>query len=217
MSVDSIVRSSRTIALAAAAAALVVPTAAFAGNDKDKDKGAPAACEGKKFMPPGQEGRETLPPGIAKKQAKGGAPCDKPEKPEHGNNGNNGNHGNKGNDGKDGKDGQTVTVVVQQPAPAPAAPAAPVTTVAPSSTAKLPPCVKGKWFKVKLNRWGAVRRARVLLNGRPITVKISKKGRKAYAVVDLRHRKAGTYIVRQSIVTRSGKLRTGTHRYRLCG
>ena len=209
MSVDSIVRSSRTLALAAAAAALVVPTAAFADSDKNKDKGASAACEGKKFTPPGQEGRETLPPGIAKKQAKGGAPCDKPEKP------NNGNNGNKGKDGKDGKDGQTVAPPAPAPAAAPAP--APVTTVAPSSTAKLPPCVKGKWFKVKLNRWGAVRRARVLLNGKPITVKLAKKGRKAYAVVDLRHRKAGTYVVRQSIVTRSGKLRTGTRRYRLCG
>ena len=208
MTVSSL-RPARTIALAATAAALIAPAAAFA--DKPADKGA---CEGKSFTPPGLDGRESMPPGIAKKHAKGGAPCDKPSKPDKpgkdGKDGPDGDNG-KGNDGKNGADAQptVVTVVVQQPAPA-------ATSIA-STTKKPVACVKGRRFKVKLTKWGAVRRARVLLNGRVLKTKIAKKGRRAHVVVDLRNRKAGTYVLRQSVVTRSGKLRTGTRRYRVCG
>jgi hypothetical protein len=60
-----------------------------------------------------------------------------------------------------------------------------------------------------------VRRARVLLNGRTVTVAYGK--RNVTARIDLRGRVKGTYVVRTIVVTKGLRIKTRTRRYRVCG
>ena len=93
-----------------------------------------------------------------------------------------------------------------------------VTATAPSLSpppAALPPCVSKRYFKITLGKRRSVRRARVLLNGRAVTVSYGK--RKVKARIDLRGRIKGTYVVRTVVVTKRLRIKTGTRRYRVCG
>jgi hypothetical protein len=94
--------------------------------------------------------------------------------------------------------------------------AAPVAASAPSqSPVVTPPCTSKRYFKITLGRRANVRRARVLLNGKIVTVSYGK--RKVTARIDLRNRVKGTYVVRTVVVTKRLRIRTGTRRYRVCG
>ena len=62
-----------------------------------------------------------------------------------------------------------------------------------------------------------LRKARVLLNGRAIPVTKGSKNRRWTALIDLRRRAKGTYSVRYTVVTKSGRIVTGTRRFRTCG
>jgi hypothetical protein len=182
---------------AAVAISLLAPAGAVAKKgDKDrKDGGSPAVCS--HDIPPGLAKKDgDLPRGVAKK-VEGQAPCDEPGGPRQG--------------GGQNPPAQGDAAASQQ---APAA-GAPVTTTA-ASTSPLPPCAGTRAFRLRLDRKGRVRTARVMLNGRAIPVTRGKRG-KASVLIDLRGRIAGTYTVRTTVVTRKGgKLRTGTHRYRVC-
>ena len=186
------IRLARTGLLAACATLALTPGSALAkddkGKDKDKAKGSPAVCS--HDLPPGiaKKGGD-LPPGIAKKVA-GQHPCEgNPQNdPQGGSNGSNGANGAAGSN------------------------AAATTTVASASAPRS--CSSRRAFRLRLDRKGRVRKARVMLNGRAIPV---TRGRKRTTVlIDLRGRRAGTYVVRTTVVTRKGKLHTGTHRYRVC-
>jgi hypothetical protein len=178
----------------AAAASLMLPAGALAAKPDKADKGkTPAVCD--HGLPPGiaKKGGD-LPPGIAKKVA-GQHPCE-------GNPQNDPQGGSNGSNGSNGASGANAA-----PAAAPAA-----TTVASASAPRS--CASRRHFRLRLDRKGRVRKARVMLNGRAIPV---TRGRKRTSVlIDLRGRRAGTYVVRTTVVTRKGKLHTGTHRYRVC-
>jgi hypothetical protein len=182
-------------ALIACATLALTPGAALAKKpekDKGKDKGSPAVCTHDLPAGAAKKGGD-LPPGIAKKVEGTGPPCDEPGGPRQG-----------------------ADPAPPAPAAAPAAPAAaPVVTVAASSTAPLPPCASRRSFRLRLDRKGRVRNARVMLNGKAIAVTRSKSGR-ASVLIDLRKRLKGTYTVRTTVVTKKGKIVTGTHRYRVC-
>jgi hypothetical protein len=140
-----------------------------------------------------------LPPGIAKKVEGTGPPCDEPGGP------------------RQGADPAPAPQAPAAVAPAPvAAVAAPVVTVAASSAAALPPCASRRSFRLRLDRKGRVRSARVMLNGKAIPVTRNKKSGRASVLIDLRKRLKGTYTVRTTVVTKKGKIVTGTHRYRVC-
>ena len=98
------------------------------------------------------------------------------------------------------------------------APTTGVTASAPSlspAPAALPACTSKRYFKITLGKRRAVRRARVLLNGRLVSVSYGK--RNVTARIDLRHRVKGTYIVRTVVVSKKFRIKTGTRRYRVCG
>jgi len=189
----------RAAVLGAAVAALALPTGAIAAKpDKAKDK-TPAVCD--HAVPPGIAKKVAkggdLPPGIAKKVA-GEHPCEgNPQgEPTDGKPGDDGNNGNNGSNGSN--------------ASSTAAPAA--TTVASASAPRA--CVSRRHFRLRLDKKGRVRKARVMLNGRAIAVTRGKK--RTSVLIDLRGRRAGTYVVRTTVLTRKGKLHTSTHRYRVC-
>ncbi len=194
----TVARLSRCGMLVAVAALVLAPGEASA-KKPEKAKGSPAVCS--HDLPPGlaKKGGD-LPPGVAKKVEGTGPPCDAPGGP------------------RQGADPAAAPAPALQAAPAavpaPAAPAAPVVTVA-ASGAPLQPCVSRRSFRLRLDRKGRVRTARVLLNGRAIAITRGKQGR-ASVLIDLRNRVAGTYTVRTTVVTRKGRLVTGTHRYRVC-
>jgi hypothetical protein len=177
----------RSGALIACATLALTPGAALAKKpekDKAKEKGSPAVCT--HDLPAGMAKKGgDLPHGIAKKVEGTGPPCDAPGGPRQG----------------------------VDPAPAPQAPApvvaaaAPVVTVA-ASSAPLPPCVSRRSFRLRLDRKGRVRIARVMLNGKAIAVTRGKSGR-ASVLIDLRKRLKGTYTVRTTVVTKKGKIVTG--------
>ena len=189
-------RAWRATLLATLAVALVVPSAlAKPGENKGKGEGkkddnTPAVCERDKDTA-GKSGK--TPPGQAKKTADM-KPCgDTP--PGHA----------KKDDG-------------QQPAPAQAPAPAPVQGGATSQSPAvvvLPPCTSKRYFRITLGKRKNVRRARVLLNGRPVAITRGK--RKVTARIDLRHRVKGTYVVRTVVVTKRLRIKTGTRRYRVCG
>lgn len=181
-------RAWRAALLAAVAAGLVAPSAALAKPKKDKE---PAVCErdAKGPQSPGLEKNGKTPPGQAKKTPDAKPCADKPDK--------------KADDERQ---------------PAADQPAAPVQGAAPSQTpavVALPPCTSKRYFRITLGKRKNVRRARVLLNGKPIPVTRGK--RKVTARIDLRHRVKGTYVVRTVVVTKRLRIRTGTRRYRVCG
>ena len=189
----------RTSAATAVVVLLLAPTSALAeGKAPVKDEAAPAVCA--HDLPPGlaKQGGE-LPPGVAKKTDGSAPPCDAPGGPRQG-------------DPAAAPSAAPTTVTVVERASA----AAPVVTTAASSAGPAAPCVGRKAFRLRLDKRGRVRRARVLLNGRAIPVTRGKRGR-ASVLVDLRKRIAGTYTVRTTVVTRKGRLVTGTKRYRVCG
>jgi hypothetical protein len=180
-----------------AAVAVVVPALAIAAPPHKAGKpakAAPAVCD--HALPPGIAKKGgALPPGIAKKVKGDGPPCEghpQPAGPEAA--------------PATGQAPSTASAV----APAPAAPA--VTT---ASSTNRPACASRRAFRLRLDRNGRVRTARVVLNGRAIPVTRGK--RRTTVLIDLRGRRAGMYVVRTSVVTRKGKLVTGTHRYRTCG
>lgn len=181
----------RAGAVCAVAVGLMAPAAAVAKPDPDKKKAAsdaPAVCS--HTLPPGLAKKDgALPPGIAKKQAGDGPPCE--------------GHPQPGGSSSS----QATATATAAPAPAPVA-----TTVANAAPRD---CVGRRVFRLRLDRKGKVRRARVLLNGRAIPV--SRGKRRTTVLIDLRRRVAGVYVVRTTVLTRRGRLVTGTHRYRVCG
>lgn len=193
-------RAWRAALLVAVAAALAAPSAVVAKPGKDKGKGndkkdnVPAVCErdAKGPQSPGLEKNGKTPPGQAKKTPDTKPCADKPHTDE------------------DGDD--------QQPAGEQAQPPAPVEGAAPSQSpmvVMLPACTSRRYFRITLGKRKNVRRARVLLNGKRVSVKRGK--RKVFARIDLRHRVKGTYVVRTVVVTKKLRIKTGTRRYRVCG
>ncbi len=187
----------RAAVLGAAVAALALPTGAVAAKPaKDAKHASPAVCD--HALPPGiakkvAQGGE-LPPGIAKKVA-GQHPCE-------------GNPQGEPTDGKPGANGSNGAGA----STAAPAPAAGTTTIVRSAAPRA--CVSRRHFRLRLDRKGRVKTARVMLNGRAIAVTRGKK--RTSVLIDLRGRRAGTYVVRTTVLTRKGKLHTGTHRYRVC-
>ena len=200
----------------AALAALAVPGGALA-HHKDwhdqgpkKDKHAADAKPGKDGKD-GKEGKD----GAAGKDAPAACDADKKNRHPHG-----GPPGltKKADEMPECRDVDEQKAAAQA-APAPAPAPAPVTVVAQSRA--LPPCESRRHFRITLDRSRGrrlkVRKARVLLNGRAISVTKGNKRRRWTALIDLRRRAKGTYTVRYSVVTRSGRLVTGTRRFRTCG
>lgn len=183
-------RAWRAALLVALAATLAVPSAVLAKPGKDKgkgndDKNAPAVCERD-----AKDKNAKTPPGQAKKPADS-KPC-----------------------------GDTPPGQAEQDEQQPAAdqPPAPVQGGAQSQSPTvvvLPPCTSKRYFRITLGKRKNVKRARVLLNGRPVAVTRGK--RKVTARIDLRHRVKGTYVVRTVVVTKRLRIKTGTRRYRVCG
>ena len=187
--------------LLVACASLALTPAAASAKPKDKSDDRPAVCSHE--LPPGiaKKGGD-LPPGIAKKVEGDGPPCEKPAGPE------------APAPAEETAAAPPIVVNVTVPAPVVAAPA-PVSTTAASVAAPAGSCARRKAFRLHLDRKGRVRKAQVKLNGRKVAVKRGKRGR-ASVLIDLRDRVAGTYTVRTTVVTRKGKLVTGTRRYRVC-
>jgi hypothetical protein len=102
------------------------------------------------------------------------------------------------------------TVAAPAPAAAPAAvpAAAPVRAAASSGS-----CEKRTRFRISLHK-GRVRAARVLLNGKAISVTRGK--RRTNVLIDVRGRKNTAFTVRHLVVLRNGRLKTGTRRFRTC-
>ena len=194
--------------LLAACATLVLTPGAASAKPKDKADDKPAVCSHE--LPPGLAKKDgDRPPGIAKKIEGDGPPCGEPAGPA------------APAPAEETPAAPQIVVNVTVPAPvvaSPAAPAAVATTAASLAAPVAAPagsCTARKAFRLRLDRKGRVRTARVKLNGRAIPVTRGKRGR-ASVLVDLRKRVAGTYTVRTTVVTRKGKLVTGTHRYRVC-
>ena len=180
----------RAAVLGAAITGLMLPAGAIAAKPDKPAKGStPAVCD------------HAVPPGIAKKVAKGGDlpkgiakkvagehPCEGNPQGEPGD-------GKPGNDGANGANGSSAAS----------------TTVASATPGT---CVSRRAFRLRLDKKGRVRKARVMLNGRAIPVTRGKK--RTSVLIDLRGRRAGTYVVRTTVLTRKGKLHTSTHRYRVC-
>lgn len=175
--------------LLAACAPLALTPAAASARHGAKDKAAPAVCS--HDLPTGiaRKGGDP-PPGIAGKADGGGPPCDAPDGP--------------------GQGPDSAPAVTH----APAAPAV-VTVIVASSSAPASPCTSRRVFRLRLDRNGRVRTARVMLDGRAIPVTRGRKG-SASVLIDLRKRVRGTSTVRTTVVTRKGKLVTRTHRYSVC-
>lgn len=189
------VRALRGGLLVALSAALSAPTGALAKpKDKDKDAkkdNAPAVCdrEGKGPQSPGLEKNGKVPPGQAKKTPDTKPCADKP-----------------------GEEPAPEQAPTQDPAPAPVQGSAPSQS---PQVVVLPPCTSKRYFRIKLGKRKNIRRARVLLNGRPVA--ITRGRRNVTARIDLRHRVKGTYVVRTVVVTKRLRIKTGTRRYRVCG
>ncbi len=182
----------RAALLVAVTAALLAPSGALAKPGKGKAVGQsdndPAVCE----REPRENKHGKVPPGQAKK-TEDSKPCNKDEK------------------GKGGEEEQQPAAT-QQAAPAPVAAAAPSQT---PQVIVLPPCTSKRYFRITLGKRKNVLRARVLLNGKRVATTRGK--RKVTAVIDLRRRVKGTYVVRTVVVTKRLRIKTGTRRYRVCG
>lgn len=182
--------------VAIAAAALAMPATAVAKKDHDKGKknDAPAACADAKQSKHPHGG----PPGLTKKAD------DLPECRDHDE-----QAPPAGGDANANANAGAQPVVVNVTVAAPAA--APVSTVAASSSGA---CEKRGVFRITLHK-GRVRTARVMLNGRAIPV---TRGKRSTTVqLDMRGRKNKAFTMRHTVVTKSGRLKTGTRRFRTCG
>lgn len=98
-------------------------------------------------------------------------------------------------------------------------PARPVTGLAatPPASAKSAAgrqCASRRVVTLRLERDYRVSTASVKLNGKTLAVR--RTGRGLVAVVDLRGRGRGTYTVRTTVVTKGGRIRLGTRRFRTC-
>ena len=173
-------------------AALAMPAAAVAkkDDDKGKKKDAPAACADAKQSKHPHGG----PPGLNKKAGQ------MPECKAH-------DTGDAKADADASATAPPVVVNVTVEAPAPA----PVSTTAASTSGK---CEKRGVFRVTLHK-GRVRTARVMLNGRAIPVTRTKK--RTSVQLDMRGRENKSFTMRHTVVTKSGRLKTGTRRFRTCG
>jgi hypothetical protein len=67
---------------------------------------------------------------------------------------------------------------------------------------------------IRLDRRYKVRVGLVKVNGKKVRVKRTRRG--LVAVIDLRNRRAGTYTVRTTVVTKGGRVRMGTRKFRTC-
>jgi cell division septation protein DedD len=186
------IRPVRACVLAAVAAALLVPSGAVAkpkghGKAVGKTDNDPAVCEREAQGPqsPGLEKNGKTPPGQAKK-TEDAKPCS--------------------------KDAAPAPAAAEQPAPSSVPGSAPSQS---PQVVVLPPCTSKRYFRITLGKRKNVKRARVLLNGRPIPITRGK--RKVTALIDLRRRVKGTYVVRTVVVSKRLRIRTGTRRYRVCG
>ena len=103
----------------------------------------------------------------------------------------------------------TQTVIVQPSSPTSSSP----TFV--SGSANSAQCVSRRYLRLRLSKTYGAAKARVLLNGRGVSVKRTKRYGLS-AVIDLRKRVKGTYSVRIAVVTKRGKIVTGTRRFRTC-
>jgi hypothetical protein len=186
-------RALRVGLLVAVAAALTLPAGVLAKPKEHAKphKDDPAVCDRNAQGPqsPGLEKNGKTPPGQAKK-TQDAKPCDKDEEP-------------------------TPQPAAEQPAAPAPGPAEGVASSQSPAVVVLPPCTSKRYFRITLGKRKTIRTVRVLLNGRPIPVTRGK--RKVTARIDLRHRVKGTYVVRTVVVTKRLRLRTGTHRYRVCG
>ena len=195
---------------AAVAAALLVPAAATADGKSDEPHGK----KGKSHLP---HGKKDEAPGQKKDKDKGDGPGKSEDAPGQ-------NKGEKGDPpGQAKKDPDPACAPHNDMRPSqgaagvsscPGSTTPPVTASAPSITPTAP-CTSRRYFRITLGKRRAVRRARVLLNGRPVTVSYGK--RKVTARIDLRRRVKGTYVVRTVVVSKRYGIRTGTRRYRVCG
>ena len=88
-------------------------------------------------------------------------------------------------------------------------PAGAVAMTIPSKSA----CTSKRRITIRLRPY-SIRSAKVTLNGK--RVKVRGKGKRATAVIDLRGKKAGTYVVRTTVVTKGGRIRMGTRRFKTC-
>ena len=193
MSVTPTARACRLGTLAALAV-LAAPTAALADGDhgkaKGKDKSAPAACDDAKQSKHPHGG----PPGLTKKADAMPECRDADEAPA----------------ANQSQQQAGAPVVVNVTVAAPVA-AAPVSAQVNSSSGR---CEARRTFRVTLYK-GKARRARVVLNGRAISVTRTRKS--TSVLLDMRGRKNQSFTLRHTVVTKTGRLKTGTRRFRTCG
>jgi hypothetical protein len=185
-------------------------------GNKDKDKGKPGdkpgngpkdkPCDG----PDRDNGCGNDKNKDKDKPGKGpDKPCDGPDrdkgcgndKPGHDDKG-------KGNDPAPTA-GNTQTVVVQPASPTSSSP----TFVVGSNNSRQ--CVSRRYLRLRLSKTYGAAKARVLLNGRKVRVKKTKRYGLT-ALIDLRKQVKGTYVVRIAVVTKRGRLVTATRRFRTC-
>ena len=188
----------RTGTLAAAAALMLALPATAMAKDKDKDHGkgagdTPAACADAKQSKHPHGGA----PGLTKKADEMPECRDIDEQAPP---------------AQHPADPPMVVNITNVTAPAEAAPAAaPVSAAASSSAGK---CEKRRVFRMTLHK-GRARTASVKLNGRAI--RVTKGKRKTSVLVNTRGRKNTNFTVRYTVVTKKGRLKTGTRRFRTCG
>src|SRR6185503_10657404 len=115
----------------------------------------------------------------------------------------------KGDDGRDGQDGRDGAPA---PAAAPLTPA--LNQLANQVIAQSRRCTSKRVVRIRLDRGYKIRTARVLLNGKLVKVRRTKKG--TYATIDLRNRAKGAYTVRTVVVTKGKRIKIGTRVYRTC-
>jgi len=190
MSAHPTPRRWRAALSAAGAVALLVPAGAIAGPPD--------------HTPPGQAKKDrqgactrdkaNLPPGLAKREQLPPGLAKREQLPP-------GLCNENANRGENKHDQRSA-------APAPAA--APTITL-PSSQRV---CVSRRYFRIRLGRSKNVRSARVTLDGRRITI---RRGRRyVTALIDLRRRVKGTYVVRITVRTKRGNRVRKTRRFRTC-
>jgi hypothetical protein len=100
----------------------------------------------------------------------------------------------------------------------PPAGSGPVTAFGPNGLVVAPSnrrCISRRHFRIRLRQRGGIRieQAVVFVNGRRVAV---RRGRRVTAAVDLRGLPKGRYRVRITIITTTGRIITGTRRYRTC-
>ena len=77
-------------------------------------------------------------------------------------------------------------------------------------------CTSRRALGIRLDRGYRVRAASVMFNGKLVRIHYGHHGRNVNATINLRGMKTGTYTVRTVVVTKGGRIRVGTRRYRTC-